>query len=169
MKNIITLICIGLLISSCTPGGSTAVPASTFDITFNGKTYNLVSGSGNIIAVSTVSSTSPSSGITSWGVNVITENIHVRCNIGGLKFTDIGTSTGTYRGGCGSGTVYSILSVTDIDDGNKVYQSDYTGYDTTSTINVEISNTTECKGTFSIVLSNNGIYYPATGHFDYRH
>ncbi len=53
-----------------------------------------------------------------------------------------------------------------IDDENKKCRIDRTGKDTTSADTV--ANATQFKGTFNIILSYNGSYYPATGDFDCR-
>ncbi len=179
MKRIAT-IAAGLLIaaSSCTPSGSgsgtTLTPAtsSTFNITYNGKTYHLTSTTTaplTVVNATTTSSTSPSSGITTWGINAVASDSHIQCNMGGIKFTNISTAVGTYKAGCGGGTTLSTLNLTDADDGNKMYQTDCTGADTTSTVTVTSSTSTECKGTFNVILSYGGHYYPATGDFDYKH
>ncbi len=84
------------------------------------------------------------------------------------------TAIGTYR--CGSlSTTYGDKNIAyggnfflDKEDGNKQHQSDGTGKDTTSTITVTVANASQFKGTFSIILSYNGSYYPATGDFDCR-
>ena len=176
----IAIIAAGLLIaaSSCTPSGSgsgtTVTPAtsSTFNISFNGKTYNLTSTTTvplTVVNASTISTTSPSSGITTWGVNALASNSHIQANIGGIKFVNINTAVGTYKAGCGGGTTLSTLSVTDYDDGSKRYETDCTGSDTTSTVTVTTSTSTECKGTFNVILTYGGVSYPATGDFDYRH
>jgi|GEM_PF-3032353 len=176
----LTIIAAGLLltISSCTTSGSgsgtsvTPTTSSTFNITYNGKTYHLASTATvplTIVNATTFSSTSPSTGIMTWDINAVASNSHIQCNIGGIKFTDVSTAVGTYKAGCGGGTTLSTLNLTDYDDGGKMYQTDCTGADTTSTVTVTSSTSTECKGTFNVILSYSGHYYPATGDFDYHH
>ena len=174
----IAIIAAGLLltISSCTTSGSgsgtsvTPATSSTFNITYNGKTYHLTSTTtAPITVVTAMTNSSSATGTTFWTASAGASNNHIQCSIGGGKFTDLSNATGVYKGGCGGGTTYSALNLTDLDDGNKRYETDCTGHDTTSTLTITTSNATEVKGTFNVILTYNGNYYPATGDFDYKH
>ena len=168
MKKPIIVICLVSALS-CTKKSSTtstpsptAVSASTFNITFNGRTYNITQG---IAAITS----SPTGTSPDWGVLVGAGDTHIRCNISGVKSGSPATALGIYKSGNATGLPTTTLDLTDYDNGGKRYTSSVDGHDTTSQITVSISNATECKGTFSVILSYNGNYYPATGDFDYKH
>ena len=192
MKKHLSIMAVCLLtLSACTKSsssgstsGTPTTPVSTLNITFNGKTYNLSTGGSTVTTVITATTKSnpgnlygPLGGSTYAGylAGLFGTNSQVNIVFTGLKLDD-SSAIGTYR--CGSFTnttnsyydlSYGGLSLIDKNDGNKSYMSDFTGKDTTSTITVSVANSTECKGTFNVVLTYNGSYYPATGDFDYKH
>lgn len=162
-----------LMLAACTKTTSSTAPVSppsatqsTFDITFNGKTYSLVSDSTTAAIAITALTTTSSSSLC--GVAVTARNSQMQCTLTGIKDTS-NTAIGIYRSGNADGTMYGTIQLIDVDDGNKKYTSDFTGADSSSTITVAVSNSSECKGTFSVILSYNGHYYPATGDFDFKH
>lgn len=185
-----------LTVSSCSPGGGTTTPppvtppapVSTFNITFNGHTYNLTSSTTVPVTSVTASTSTPGQafGIPDYCTGhfvyadfkaaIIASNSQINAIIGGNKM-GASSAIGTYRSGsyndasgdCTKDRIYGGLQVIDMGDGGKVYTSDQSGKDTTGTITVTVSNATECKGTFSVILSYSGNYYPATGDFDYKH
>ncbi len=167
----------GILISICSctkpdsssTSGTTTTSASTLSIAFNGKTYNLTTSPTSVATVlnaTTSSATSASSGLTSWGVLITGLSTEVQLNFSGTKLNNPNSAVGTYKSGIGNSTVFGALELTDRNDGNKRYTSDFSGADTTSTITVTTSTATECKGSYSVVLTYNGQYYPATGQFN---
>ena len=161
-------------------------PTSTFNIHFNGKTYSVNTASAPTSVVSAITTYGPGDYYGNWdnniyagyGVGIVATSAQILCIFKGGKL-DASTAIGTYRsGGCTYNspltTIYlsygaAVLELTDHEDGNKKYSSDYSGVDTTSTITVSVANANECKGTFNVVLSCNGNHYPATGDFDYKH
>ena len=160
-------------ISSCSTGGSTVTPVtpttpvSTFNITFNSKTYNLISSSTKPVTI-VAQTINQSNG---FGVVVSAGDLTK------VSFKSVGhmynlaSAIGNYTTGYGVSTTPSYftgsyIDIVDFGDGGK----DYSGtMDSTSTINISVSNGTEVKGTFNINLLYNGTTYPATGDFDYKH
>lgn len=179
MKKRIQSIALSLLValSSCHTSSSSstsvtpATPTSTFNITYNGKTYHLTSSAPGTVPATVISAiTASSSSPAQWGATLVAQNSHIQCSFMAEKVTNLSTAIGTYNEvGCGGGVTHSTLNLTDMDDGNKRYETDCTGHDTTGSITITVSNSSECKGTFSLTLSYNGNYYPATGDFDYKH
>jgi hypothetical protein len=176
MKKLIMAVSLLTILNAChTSSSSTSVtpsaPTSTFNITYNGKTYHLTSSAPGTVPVTVISAItgSSSSPVAEWTVSTGATDSHIQCTFGGAKFNNMSTAIGTYRSGCGSGVTISSLYLLDKDDGNKTYETDCTGHDSTSTLTVTVASATECKGTFNVILSYNGNYYPATGDFDYKH
>ena len=188
MKKLIIAVSLLTTLNACTSGsgsgGSTsATPASTFSITYAGKTVTVSSSTTGSVA-SAIPTNNPGDVYgnlntatpvyAGYRIGIVALNSKINFIMSGLKL-DATTALGTYR--CGSYTAasgygdlaYGDMRLTDADAGNKQYLSDATGKDTTSTVTVTVASSTECKGTFNITLSSNGIYYPATGSFDYHH
>lgn len=164
-----------LTVSSCHTGSGTTpppvtptTPVSTFNITYNGKTYNLTSGGGTVINATCMA---PIAGtpIPEDGLTLLASNTHIQGHFFGIKRTDLSNYIGVYHPGFDYTKEVMELDITDYDDGAKKYTSDFTGKDSTSIMTVTTNTTTECKGTFSVILSYMGNYYPATGDFDYKH
>jgi len=159
-------VCLLLVLPSCKKTTSTTPVISTFDITFNGKTYNLsTDDKPPSLVVATTNSLSTRPG---YGVSIGARSSQIQCTFQGTKYDDPNTAVGIYQSGSGNGTILGIITLTDFTDGSKYYTSDFTGNDTTSTITVVLSDEKECKGTFHVILTYNGNYYPADGNFDYK-
>lgn len=173
--------------SSSSPGSTTSIPTSTFNITFNGKTYNLNSSiTGTAIVVTTKSNPGTLYGNNSscncnyagYSVGIVAGSSQMSCEFIGGQLS-ASTALGTYKsgayGGCDTFSTfifYGSIMLVDHNDGNKEYwDGNECGHaaDTTSMIAVTVANANECKGTFSVQLYYNGNYYPATGDFDYKH
>lgn len=172
MKKHALQIIAGLLLSfitSCSTGSGTvtpvvpATPTSTFNITYNGKSYHSTTPD-VVSAFVSAPGNSPD-----WGVSINMVSTHIRCNFTGIKYGSSGTAVGIYKSGNATGLPSTLLDVTDYDDANKHYTSNFNGLDTASTITVITNTANECKGTFNIILTYNGTSYPATGDFDYKH
>jgi hypothetical protein len=161
--------------------GTGTTPVSTFNITFKGKTYTInTTNSGSFVAATSRSSpTFQAYGNISGSVyagyifGLTGGSNQISFSLASMKL-DATTAIGTYRCGSYQSTsglehlVYGGILFLDKEDGDKRYESDQSGKDTTSTITVSVSNATQWKGTFNIILSYNGSYYPATGDFDCR-
>ena len=146
------------------------VPASTFNISYNGKTAHISYDGSNLSDMVYTQMTAPDSTSPIWGIWLSTRNAHVKCSFTGRKLSGPGiTEPGVYKSGNNSGGGSNLLELTDYDDAGKVYTSGNDGKDTASTITVTEFTAHRCKGTFSIILSHNGNSYPATGDFDYQH
>ena len=163
--------------------GTGTTPVSTFSITFKGKTHTInTSNSASSVGVipPTLSVLSTSSPTDTWfGTSPIYAGylftLSGNSNLMGFTFEsmklDPTTAIGTYKCGLFVGDIdiaYGAIGYLDREDGDIFYKSDQSGKDTTSTITVTVANATQWKGTFNIILSYNGSYYPATGDFDYR-
>lgn len=185
-KLTITTIVLSFLFTACTKksdNSSNAVTAagSTFSITFRGKTYNLITSTTDpTIIVSAKTTNNPGdiygnqsgSLYDNYGVSILATNNLVSTVLYGETLSNeaIGTyRLGSYNPNSGGNIHYGGITLTDKNDGNRVYSSDYSGNDTTSTITVVTSTANECSGTFNIVLTNNSSYYSATGSFNYKH
>ena len=151
--------------NSCTKKSSSGSNAtSTFNINFNGKTINVTSISSTIVAAT---NTSELPGYFSVMI-AATDNSKIDATIAWGNKVNLSTAIGTYKlYGIGALSPTNITSITDISDGGKVYSSYQDS--TSSSITVTASNSTEVKGTFNLLLTYNGVNYPATGDFDYRY
>jgi hypothetical protein len=178
-----------LAISSCSPGSSSTgsttvapiapVDSSTFNVTISGHNYHIaaprgVSGSAGNNLISAVTATGYGSGKYS-GRQILNSLIEIEDGGKSLHFVvsgqrlDLSSALGTYLIGIdtanSTATNYGGFQVLDIGDGGKLYQA---AFDTTSTITVSLSNSTEVKGTFNLKGRYNGTLYPITGDFDYK-
>jgi hypothetical protein len=134
--------------------GTGTDPVSTFNITVDGHNYNF-------------SGSSKDFGYTAYtlGVNnCMTFNLSfisqskVLAEISGIKL-DATSAIGKYFDS-------GLVTVTDFGDGGKMY-SNY-GYAHQVTVNVTVSNGSQCKGTFDMNLDYNGSLHNIKGDFDYR-
>lgn len=188
MKNqILLILAIIAIFSSCSPGGGSSVTptsGSTFNITLSGHTYNIVHSTTNVAMTATT--VSEAANFSAQGYFQTTQGstpgfkftllagdksstsgniLHVDALLSGFK-AGSSSAIGTYRtGGDATSDMISIVSVLDQADGGK----NYIGCDTNSTITVTISNATEVKGTFDLNLIYNYNYsstFHCTGSFD---
>jgi hypothetical protein len=164
MKHTLIIAVCLLTVTACTKksSSSSSAPtgaASTFNITFNGKTYHESTATviTNVIAVTTTTNTLSVPPRFICELAVITKNI--KCTPIADK-ADISTAIGTYKV---SGGWVAPINFIDYGDGGKQYSND-----TNSTITVTMSTGSEIKGTFNFILHYNGGNYPATGDFDYK-
>lgn len=166
---------LGLIVILCICGctkksSSNNGPSSTFSITFNGKTISVPSSSSNATPLVAITQTDAGglSGALPYSQvfdAIITVNDpKIAGTIDAYK-TDLSSAIGTYK--IANVAYIDNTSITDYTDGGKVYNN---VQDTTaSSITISVSNNSEVKGTFSLMLTYNGANYPATGSFDYKH
>ncbi len=151
MKKYIIIALSLLMVVACKKSSNnSATSGSTFNITFNGKTFHESSGS---LTGLTTSNTGNS---YLCDIEADTKNIQVK--LFGIKYSS-STATGTYHE-----YDYNVGDFSDVSDGGKNYE-----IDTTSTITITQSDAGWVKGTFSLTLHYNGSTYPATGDFAMKH
>lgn len=197
MKKQIAILAAGLIIaaSSCTKKSSstgTATPSSpttptipgvgsTLNFTWNGYTYNLVmtSDQSTVVNASTQQGSNYYYGVQTeqqyakFSMSIGGKNKDVMFLLGGAKLTN--DAVGTYRTGGTSGTKSDVLygvsaTITHYLEGGKQYGPSLSKcVDTNGVIEVTLSNSTECKGTFTTTTTDaNGTTYPVTGNFHYK-
>jgi len=170
MKKLIIAISL-LTITACTKSSTSSSPSgtgtgtSTCSVTFQGTTYNLTT----VLATTTEANTVGA--VNGWECYLSSSSsTSLTILFTGFNY-NIVNGLGTYKiSGKTNGVNFSSGQFTLVNHnaGNATFLADAT--DTISTATVTISNSTECKGTFSVSLNDGtGHYYPATGSFDYKH
>lgn len=164
-----------LLIGGCTKKSSTSStqqtnPTSNFTITFNGKTIDIASSSNNSVPVVAITKTDPGGACGClpysqvFDVSISVDDPKLSATMVAYK-TDLSTAVGVYK--VGNYAYIANTDITDYTDGGKGYAN---VQDTAaSSITVTVANSSEVKGTFNVLLTYNGVNYPAIGSFDYKH
>lgn len=156
-----------MLSLSCSRGGSPTTPVtpsnvSTFNITFNGKTFPVADDNANTVALNATTGSSSGGFIAT----IIAEDDAINAFFYGSR-VGFSSAVGTYHLddiGIGSGGA----TITDYADGGKVYQVVGPISTTANAIIISASNSTQVKGTFKLQLEYAGVTYPATGDFDVK-
>jgi hypothetical protein len=146
-----------------TPGTGTT-PVSTFNITIDGHSYN----EPPLSMTAQTFSLLKSNGGNYMVFNLNCVNNKVLAAIKAYKL-DASTGTGTYIADNSPFVSFGSTLVTDYGDGGKMYiNNNGAALIGSVSVNVTVSNGSQCKGTFDMNLEYNGSLHNIKGNFDYR-